>query len=437
MSRIANALCAIAALSALLGASATRAGPLAAEPLPFDRAPVSLTDTPVLDRVQPGYQPIGLREGDFLIYPQVTLSEAYDDNLFATSNGAVGDLRTILAPQIDIRSDWRSSLLQFDVKGDIERYFDHPNEAVNDGEARLSGRLDAPDYFTFSGYADFAHATEPRSSTLSPRDIVQPIQYDVGHVEGGISKPFDRWKVSVVTDLVDTSYDNGRTPSGATVLENIYNAQEAFVDASVSYVISPDTALVAHVVGNDRHFTDRLAQPAPSSPLNRDSSGYETTAGLNFALTHLIRAVLLIGYLDQSYTDQRAFRPVEGPSAHVRLLFLPTGLTTLTLNFDRKINDAQDPVASSFLSTIGHAQVDHELYRYITVSGSVDYEQDQYKGIDRRDNITDGKIFATYLMDRHFSIKAIFDRLNVSSSGVARLSGYGVDQFSLALVSRF
>ncbi|MCI0430482.1 MAG: outer membrane beta-barrel protein, partial [Rhodospirillales bacterium] len=37
----------------------------------------------VFERPRPDYDPLGIRAGGFLIYPQVELGEAYNDNIFA------------------------------------------------------------------------------------------------------------------------------------------------------------------------------------------------------------------------------------------------------------------------------------------------------------------------------------------------------------------
>lgn len=433
----------VRAAGAWLGAALVSAGPAWADapppdqPLPFDRVPTSIKDTPVLDRIRPQYQPVGEDLGDFLLFAQAGLSETYDDNLFATSSGKVADARTTLTPDLLFKSRWARNLLELDLHGDIERYFDRPNEAVNDGGVSLTGRYDGQDLLTFSGIGEFNHATEPRSSTLSPRDVVRPIQFDQAHVQAKLAKDIQRLKLALTTDLYQTTYQNGRTPQGAVVPETIYDSQEAYLDGSAAYVVTPDLAVVAHVIGNDRHFLNTYIPPGSLVPLNRDSSGVEATVGVNLSLTHLIRAEALVGYLDQSYQDSRVYRPVTGPSTHVKVVYLPTGLTTVSLTIDRKVNDAQDPVASSFLSTASQLQVDHELYRNIILSGAVKYEQDKYSGISRQDTIWDAQAYATYLLDRNFSLKLLFDDFNVQSRGGARIPDYNVRQLTLALVARY
>ncbi len=391
----------------------------------------------MLDRAHPDYAPSGTSLGDFIIDTQVGLTEIYNDNLYATHADKVADERTVLTPELLLKSRWAQSLLQLDVRGDIERYFDRPDESVNDGSVTLNGRYDGPDYFEFSGLGDYSHLTEPRASTLSPRDVTRPIKYELAHVQTHASKDLERLKLGLTADAYQTTYQNGQAPGGGTVLENIYDTQELFLDGSAAYVVDPDIAIVAHIVGNERHFLNSDIDQINNTAVNRDSSGIEATIGVNFSLTHLIRGEVLVGYLDQNYQDRIVYRPVTGPSAHVKLLYLPTGLTTASLTVDRKVNDAQDPIASSFLSTAAKLEVDHELYRNIILSGSVKYEQDKYAGIDRKDAILDGQAYVSYLIDRRYSVKLIFDDFDVDSRGAALIPSYNVKQVSVALVARF
>jgi hypothetical protein len=423
--------------STILSNAAYADAPPASQPLPFDRIPTSITDTPVLDRNHPGYEPSGTSLGDFILYTQVGLTEFYNTNLYATNTNQVADAGTALRPELLLKSRWAQNLLQLDVRGDIERYFNRPNEAVNDGGVSLTGRYDGPDYFGFTGLGEFSDLTEPRSSTLSPRDVVQPIKYDLAHVRAQASKDLERLKLSLTGDAYQTTYQNGETPGGATVLETIYDTRELFVDGSAAYVVDPDVAVVAHIIGNERHFLNPDIDPTTNTPIDRDSAGVEATIGVNLSLTHLIRGEVLVGYLDQNYQDTNLYRPVTGPSAHVKLLYLPTGLTTVSFTADRKVNDAQDPVAISFVSTAGKIEVDHELYRNIILTAAVKYEEDVYAGIDRQDFILDSQASVNYLLDRRYSLKFTFDNFDVDSRGSAGIPSYAVRQISVALVTRF
>src|SRR5581483_253950 len=81
-------LAALAGASAFSGASPARAeedsGPViaTAELTDFDFHRAG--NTPVADRPHPEWDPRGVRAGGFLVFPKVTLSADFDDNIYAS-----------------------------------------------------------------------------------------------------------------------------------------------------------------------------------------------------------------------------------------------------------------------------------------------------------------------------------------------------------------
>src|SRR5258708_24184918 len=67
----------------------------------------------VTTRPRPDYDPLGIRLGSFLLFPQFGLQESFDSNIFATQNAAKGDFITSLDPSLDLRSNWNNHALNF------------------------------------------------------------------------------------------------------------------------------------------------------------------------------------------------------------------------------------------------------------------------------------------------------------------------------------
>ena len=60
-----------------------RPGVITAFPTPAATAAVGDENVTVRQRPHPEYQPAGIQTGGFILYPSVTASSAYDDNIFA------------------------------------------------------------------------------------------------------------------------------------------------------------------------------------------------------------------------------------------------------------------------------------------------------------------------------------------------------------------
>ena len=81
---------------------------------------LSLGAPAVAQEVGP-YDPLGIRAGPFLIYPSLNVSEAYNDNVFATDNDTDDDFITLISPQLRAESNFSRHSLNFTAGSEIAR----------------------------------------------------------------------------------------------------------------------------------------------------------------------------------------------------------------------------------------------------------------------------------------------------------------------------
>jgi len=170
----------------------------------------------------------------------------------------------------------------------------------------------------------------------------------------------------------------------------------------------------------------------PQTPLDRNSSGIEPTFGADFDITRLVRGQVQVGYLEQNY-QSTTFHQVAGPAAQMAVEYFPSGLTTVTVNFNRAVLDAVDPNAISYLQTAESVQLDHELLRNLILSGRAGYETDVFSGEDRHDQRPTASFTATYLLNRALQISANYSYLDENSTGSAKIGSYRVNTFYISL----
>src|SRR6185312_16836833 len=74
-------------------------------------------DTPVKTRLQPGYEPVGVRSGPWMFYPSVTAGAVYDSNVFASNTLKRSDIAAVIHPSLRVESLWErhAAMLQADV----------------------------------------------------------------------------------------------------------------------------------------------------------------------------------------------------------------------------------------------------------------------------------------------------------------------------------
>ena len=108
------------------------------------------------------YDPLGIRAGSFLIFPQLTLSELYDTNVFAAPHNADDDFITLLQPLVTVQSNFSRHSINLTAGGNIAFYANNTNENYQDAFIQSNGRLDVTHANYFTGALNFGRAHEGR-----------------------------------------------------------------------------------------------------------------------------------------------------------------------------------------------------------------------------------------------------------------------------------
>jgi hypothetical protein len=382
----------------------------------------------VLQRPRPDYQALGVDLGAFQLFPSVTTTEAYDDNIFATSTGRVSDWITTVNPTLDLKSNWSRDSLELTATDSSNLYAGTSSEDTNDYSVNMFSEIDAGTDSSFSGSVGYGHYHIARTSEVSFGDSVNPVQYDGLNANLGAIQTLNRLRFSESVAYFRTMYDDAVDQLGTPLPFSQDDGSQIVGDVRASYAISPDIALFVDGVYNVRSYDDL----PPVTLLDRNSNGYEATVGADFDITRLVRGQVQVGYLSQHY-ESPIFHPVQGPDVHARVEYFLSGLTTITLHANRTIIDDVDPVAVSYLQTEGGVQVDHELLRNVLLAGKLNYEDDDFTGVQRDDRRTTASARATYLLNQHLGLTAGYSFIDVRSSGPARVGSYDANVLSLSL----
>src|SRR4030088_274051 len=75
-------------------------------PDPDSRQEVLPEDTPVKNRQQPGYEPIGIRAGSWLFSPALISGGFYDSNVFSSNTTKRSDIAAVFEPSLRARTLW-------------------------------------------------------------------------------------------------------------------------------------------------------------------------------------------------------------------------------------------------------------------------------------------------------------------------------------------
>ncbi|HEV2546100.1 MAG TPA: outer membrane beta-barrel protein [Stellaceae bacterium] len=373
--------------------------------------------TSVANRARPDYDPIGLREGPWFLYPRLGVDEVYNDNIFATTTGKVSDFITVLSPTLDLRSNFTSNALNFSVGSVVGLYAQNSRADYQDAFANGSGRIDIDKDSNFHGTANYTRGHIDFTSPLSPGGIQSPVTTNAYGGTAGYEQARLRIGYSVDVAALRTEYEAVPLIGGGLLPESHLNNWAYEGTGRVSYEFLPNTSAYVRAAYNRRSYDHGQSAAFPTL----DSQGYRADIGGRVNFTDLLYADLFFGYLQQFYRAP-VFGTISGPDAGATVTWDVTKLTSLTFTATRSVQDANVFVVGTspgYLRSAAGARVDHELFRNVLLNGTVAWYHDDYQGVNLTDDNYQFGAGVKYLLNRHLYLGLNYTYVRYLPSGTA------------------
>ena len=391
----------------------------------------SIARQAVRDRVRPGYETDGVPVGAFVARPVFAIGEKYIDNIYATADDETSDAVTAIDATGSIESLWSVHSLGAYWDLGYNAFADNSDENFLDATAGARGRLD----FGVSTAADldasYASLHEPRTSSNSPANVLEPITYTVAAADARIGHTFDQLELTAGAGYREYSYDDAPLAGGAVLDQNFRDRQQITAIARGEYRFSERTWWFAEIEGNQRDYD--LAPP--DVLIDRSSEGYQALIGAGFDFTQLITGEAAIGYFRQDFDAviPGSDGSVEGMDARANINWFMTPLTNVQLLVARDVSESSLAGSVGYVSTAGSFIIDHDLATNIILSGRLDYNVDDYQQVDRNDDRFGVGLGATYLLDDHFGVELQATHIEQDSSGDASGTEFDINELSVRL----
>lgn len=376
-------------------------------------------------RPRPDYSPLGIRAGAFLVFPSLTLSEQFDDNVFATDNGKKSDFATIIAPRITAQSDWTRNALGFGagVTGAVN--YDYSQNNYLDAFATTTGRLDVTRADKVSGFLRVDRLHEGRDDPNSRNNFdAADANAQQGNRDGNLNR---YWR-----GQVDTSYrhDFNRwfTVLGANVQRLVYeevgsqseNDRRDRNEYSGRFRLGYDLGPRINLFGEGRYsYRDYdKGQIYGGEEVKRNSQGFQGRLGTEVDITGILFGELALTYSRRNF-DESQFNDTSGFGGSGALTWNVTPLTTVILEAESDIAETTvqfqgDIAEANFQNSVG-LDVTHELLRNVLLNANTKFERDDFQGTSRTDNIWSAGAGVTYLINRNLSLDGSY-RFSTRSS---------------------
>jgi hypothetical protein len=152
--------------------------------------------TDVASRAHPEYDAEGEHVGAFTVYPRASLTNIYDDNVYALPQKTGGDI-VALSPSVDISSNWSHNSLGVHLQYERDQYLDQPGQSSNEYSMAANAGVDVDSRSKLSFNLGAAQLTEPRSDADSIEGLLEPVRYDLLNGGAGAYREFGRFRLDV------------------------------------------------------------------------------------------------------------------------------------------------------------------------------------------------------------------------------------------------
>ncbi len=369
------------------------------------------------------FAPLGITVGSFVFYPEIYSQLITSNNLFASKSDQKSALGTQITPAFRLRSDWNNHQLEFYGTSRHRRWRDFSSENTDEFELRTRGRFDITRRTSLEGGGRYEQSFEGRGANELPDGAATPAKTHKTTLFGQVNHRFNRLGFRFRGELIQNEYDNVVLNSGAVSNNHQRDYDEHLVSLRTSYEFSPRLSVYADAQLGQRIFSQKRDD-------NGFAQGSESWLGALGARIELSSNLSLLGRFGyrRIAPDEARYGDLEGVVYDARLIWLPTRLTTLTIDGKTEFEETTQSGSPGSLNRSASGTLDHFWTHRFSTKFTAGYEVRDYAGIRQIDKELRLGLGTTYLLSRSWSIDAGYERTRVEGA-----NAYKEDVFHLGL----
>jgi len=363
------------------------------------------------------YKPLGVRAGTFMLHPGVQLAGEYTDNAFYSNDNEQDDTVLHVRPYINAQSTWSRHSLNVSLAADIARYNDFGERDYEDYMFGIDGRVDvrARSFLTYTlDYMDLHEGLNNRSSEQG----VKVTEYNLQGASIGYDHTFNRLSLSGKYQFYQLDFDNVLGPNNRIIDNQDRDRKSNAYTLRAGYQFQTEMQAFVSYTGYKIDYDHKFDR----SGYNREGDGWTISSGLNLTLTGKLEGDIFASYHERKFDDSR-LPDVTGWAAGAGLQWNPTDMTSVYAKIASSVQDTTDKNSSGFLQTVYSLRADHELTRFIQLSGFVAYRVADYQRIDptlensrSKDDVFLGGVGLNWFINRAIYLNASYGHEALNSS---------------------
>jgi len=410
------------------------AGPVQAQdvhsPLLDSPIPMNVNDgrmVEVLQRPRPEYAPLGIRVNTFVVTPKIMIGDAGTNNVYGAQKGLTSDVVGMVDASLAVEHAWKNGSLSVSGGGNFRRYAHQAVRNENGFFTTASGQYRVSSALAIFSQVEHRLSYLPQYMSDVPANSLSTV---VVHTTTGLARAEytgGSVKITAAADVANLVHDDVVSSTGAIQGQRYRNRLVSRLSARTEYSFRSD---VAGFVEGSVQQSDFYQQVLSDGSPNRDGKEYRLIGGVVTNISPLARAWVGIGYIKLDF-DSGFYRPISGFAYDSKILIVPSGLTTITLQAKRAIVNSAT-TGSGYFSDIFQVRVDHELLRNILLYTQGGHETNRFRGLERTDKIWRGELGSTYFINRNTIVSSAVIYVNRDSDS-SQLQSYSEWRGTLAV----
>lgn len=316
--------------------------------------------------------------GPFDFQPRLFITQAYDDNVYATPAFEEADGYVVISPSVSATARGEDYRLSFRGGVDMGRYYRLESENYNDVWFRSNGQysLGAGSYL-FGGF-DYSFEHEGRSSPDATFGREPTTYHDLlGHV--GLSQSLGEAVLRLGGTVERLDFNDTPLIIGE-INEDDRDRTEYEIGARLTYDFGEGFSPFVQATGDFRRYD--------STPddfgFARDSDGFRTAIGLRYESSRSLSVEGFVGVQHQDYEDPDLEDPWVA-ALGARVTWEPDARSSLVGFVDRTLEETTEPGASAYLYTEYGLDFLYRAAPDLSFSLYASLSEADYVGIERTD----------------------------------------------------
>ncbi len=366
----------------------------------------------VLSRQRPEYDSLGVRLGEITIRGDFQELAGYESNVLATTKPQ-GSATFESTAQVQAAYDHSDTTGLASISVDDYEYPQQSQQSFTNWTASLGGTHDFG-RDTLSVNYDHLNLNQTVGGLDEPAQLNQALPYQIDAVRLGYRATFARTFVLPALIVSNYNFTSG-TVAGTPFPQGYRDRVVVQPSVTLGYELSPRRDLVLVVRDSIAQYRNQLAgQPA------RNFNDVQILAGLSFETGPLLRFRLLGGY-EQRQFSSASLKTISAPIVEAQAVWNTTSLTTLTATAFRHVQDSASENTVAFTETALGGRLDYEFRRNILLQANGFFYRDDYGQGQGHQELYTAETGATWFLNRHLRLGALYDFSYRLSSGAANL----------------